>query len=232
MEIVVIIIMLLVIFSLLLKMTYMPVYGRLTISSLLALSIGLSWEYAANQSKTQIAEWLQNPELMLDIAVLLTIDVFIQVSFCILDAKFMSGEKMTKTGNILRVAALWLPGILIFPTLFSGLVEVIFSFPGMDFGALAWTLAAAIFLASISLPVLIKCVIPEKDLRLELIFMVNALIAILGVIATVNGRTAVAGTDNIEWQTLLGVLSLLIVGAAAGFLIFKRNNNKKLSHIQ
>lgn len=62
--------------------------------------------------------------------------------------------------------------------------------------------------------------------------MVNALIALLGVIATVNGRTAVAGTDNIEWEVLLGVMALLVVGAVAGFLIFRHINHKKLLHIK
>lgn len=232
MEIVVFIIMLLVGFSLMLKLTCLPGYGRVAICLICASFIGFSWEYAVNQSKTQIADWLHSPELMLDIAVLLTVDVFIQVSFCILNAEFISGEKMTKAGRILRLVTLWLPGILIFPTLFSILVEVIFSFPGTDFHTLAWALAAVIFLASISFPILIKWVIPEKDIRLELIFMVNALIALLGVIATVNGRTSVAGAGNIEWKAFLGVSLLLIAGAAVGFLIFIRNNNKKLSHLQ
>ena len=35
--------------------------------------------------------------------------------------------------------------------------------------------------------------------------MVNMLIAALGVVATVNGRTAAAGTNQVEWGALGGV---------------------------
>lgn len=216
-------------FSLMLKLTYLPSWGRLLICLACGLFIGFNWENASDQSKTQIADWLQNPELMLDIAVLLTIDVFIQISFCILEAGFISGEKLSKAVGIIRLATLWFPGILIFPTLFALLVEVIFSLPGVNFITLAWSLAAAVFVILACMPALFKWVIPENDLRLELIFMVNAMIAMLGVVATVNGRTAVAGTDSVDWSALLGVLSMLLVGAAAGFLIFRRNNNRILS---
>jgi hypothetical protein len=34
----------------------------------------------------------------------------------------------------------------------------------------------------------VRWLVPEKELRLEVFFLSNALIAILGIIATVNGR--------------------------------------------
>lgn len=226
MEIVIIIIMLLVGFSFLLKLTYLPAWGRLLVCLICALAVGLSWNLATGQSKTQIAAWLQDPELMLDMAVLLTIDVFIQLTFCIISGKQLFGERLSKSEKTIRIVMLWIPGILIFPTLFALLVEVIFSFPGMDFSVIAWSLAAAIFSIGASVPCLLRLIIPEKDLRLELIFMINALIALLGVIATVNGRTAVAGVSSVDWPTLAGVSAVLIVGTTCGFLIFKRKQNK------
>ncbi len=163
MEILVIIIMILVSLSLLLKLTYLPLYGKLIICLLSALFIGLNWENAATQSKTQIADWLQNPDLMLDVAVLLTIDVAMQIAFCIINAKRLAGEKLSKSDQVIRQVTLWIPGILIFPTLFALLVEVIFSFPGLDFSTIAWSLAAIVFLFIGSLPFLIKWIIPEND---------------------------------------------------------------------
>lgn len=226
MELVVIIIMIMVGFSLLLKLTYLPLWGQLLICALLALFVGLSWTFAVNQSKTQIAAWIQSPELMLDMAVLLTIDVFLQITFCVTSAERIVGEKLSKSEKIIRVIALWIPGILIFPVLLAVLVAVIFSFPGVDFETIAWSLAAALFVIGMGIPYLIKWVLPEKDLRLELIFMVNAMICLLGVIATVNGRTAVAGVNSVDCYTLGGVLALFIVGATAGYILFKRKQNK------
>lgn len=232
MEIVVIVIMLLVSFSLILKLTYLPAWGRVSICMISALFIGLSWESASGQSKTQISDWLQNPDLMLDMAVLLTVDVFIQIAFCILNTRKISGETLSKAGNYIHLITLYIPGILVFPALYALLVEVIFSFTGIDFNLLAWSLAFAIFVSGIVLTFAMQWIIPEKDLRLEMIFMINAMIALLGVVATVNGRTAVTGTNTVEWQALLGVVALLLIGATAGFFIFKRNNNKKLSHLK
>ncbi len=51
--------------------------------------------------------------------------------------------------------------------------------------------------------------VPEKEIRLELLFMVNMLIAALGVVATVNGRTAAAGTNQVEWGALGGVAAII-----------------------
>lgn len=224
--------MLLVGFNLMLKLTFLSIYGRMIVPIVCALFIGLVWETAAGQSKTQIADWLQTPELMLDMAVILTVDVFTQVAFCILEARFISDERLTKFENLSRLVTLWLPGILIFPTLFALLVEIIFSTPGMDFAGIAWILAVTVLATGISLPFLIKRVIPETNLRLELIFMVNAMIALLGIVASVNGQTAVTGTNHIEWQALFGVGALLLLSAIAGFFIFKRKNNIKLPHIK
>lgn len=232
MDTVILIIMVLTGCSLILKLTYLPIYGRVIICLVSGLYIVLTRDFASVQSKTQIAEWIQNPGLMLDIAVLLTIDVAMQITFCILQAKKISGDKLSRMELIVCQTTLWFPGILIFPTLLALLVEVIFSFPGIDFDTLAWTLGGTVFVIGVGLSFLIKDIIPEKDLRLELIFMVNSLIALLGVVATVNGRTAVTGTNEIEWDALWGAVSLSIAGAVAGFFLFKRNNNKKISHIK
>ncbi len=228
MEILLVIIMILTVVSALLKLTYLPACGRPFVGVICAISVWMSRELAAGQSKTQIDNRLQNPKMMLDVSVLLTIDVALQIAFCILSAKVISHEKLSMVENISRLLTLWMPGILIFPVLFALLVEVIFSFPGMDFATTAWGLALFVLFAFIGLPYLFKFIIPETDIRLELLFILNAMIALLGILATVNGRTAVEGTDSIEWAPLITVATVLSVGIIAGFLIFKRNNNKKI----
>jgi hypothetical protein len=232
MEIIIGIIMLLVSFSVLLKLTYLPGWGRTVVSLVLAMFVGFSWDFAANQSKTQIAEWIYNPGLMLDIAVILTVDVILQIAFCITSSGLVSGERLSRSTAIIHAVCKWIPGILIFPVLLASLVEVIFSFPGFDFAIVAWILASVIFIISIATPYLIKIILPEKDIRLELIFMGNALIASLGIVATVNGRTSVTGTNSIDMETLGGVLSLFIVGASIGYILFKRKQNKLINNIK
>ena len=67
---------------------------------------------------------------------------------------------------------------------------------------------------------LIRWLLPEEDLRLELFFLTNALVAILGIIATVNGRTAVEGVGVVDWSALTGCVVLFLVGAIAGCMVY------------
>ena len=69
---------------------------------------------------------------------------------------------------------------------------------GVSFTAIAYGLAFVVLLAIPALTWGVKWLIPEKELRLEVFFLSNALIAILGIIATVNGRTAVAGISVVN----------------------------------
>lgn len=225
------IIMLLVSLSFMLKLACQPIAGRVTECVICGTFILMALEYALGQSKTRIADSLQNPELMLDMAVLLTIDVFIQITYCITDAKRISGDMMSRKDNILDILTLWFPGILVFPTLFALLVETIFAFPGQNFNTTAYILTGTVIVAGILLPTLIKKLIPEEDLRLELIFMVNVLIAILGVVASVNGRAAVAGVNDVELMPLLGVALIMLTGGVAGYLLFRRKTHMKRREI-
>ena len=60
-----------------------------------------------------------------------------------------------------------------------------------------------------------------KELRLELLFLTNALTAILGIIATVNGRTAVTGVSEVDWGALTGLIIMLAGGGLIGLVIYK-----------
>lgn len=191
--------------------------------------VALTWEYATTQSKAQIADWLTRPELMLDTSVLLTIDVFFQIAFCVLMARRLSGAPISRVQNVLLLVSKWFPGLLIFPVLFSLLVQLIFALPGTDFALIGWGTAGALLVLMPLVAKGVEWLLPESDMRLEMTFLLNALIALLGVVATVNGRTAAVGTNQVEWDALAGVLALLVAGAIAGFFINKIYLRKKLS---
>jgi hypothetical protein len=63
-----------------------------------------------------------------------------------------------------------------------------FLFTGADFQVVAYGLAACVLILIPLLTWGVRWLVPEKELRLEVFFLSNALIAILGIIATVNGR--------------------------------------------
>ena len=206
METVVFVLMILVCFNFMLKQTYRKLRSVLVISVICALFVGLMWPYAIEQSKTQIADWLANPALMLDTSVVLSVEVVLQMTFCMLAAHIQSAGPVKKRVLWAYKALRWFPGILVFPVLFCGLVALIFSFPGV-------LIPAGSFL--------LRWLLPEKELRLELLFLANALIAILGIIATVNGRTAVKGIDEVDWGALADLTILLVAGALVGMILRK-----------
>ena len=79
---------------------------------------------------------------MLDTSVVITLEVILQISFCLLSVHLLSSGKLKASTvwgyRILR----WFPGVLIFGVLFSFLVYLIFAFPGVSFPLVAWSAAA------------------------------------------------------------------------------------------
>lgn len=222
METVVLLIMLLVVLGFALKLTFMP-SGVAVAECLLSAAVTVFLtDAAAEQSKTQIQEWLASPELMLDTAVILTVDVAIQLAFCITAA----GAVGSLADRIRHKALLLVPGLLLFPVLFACLVQLIFAFPGTDFRTVAYALGGAVLIAFPLLALGLRYLMPEWNQRLELTFYVNCIIAMLGVVATVNGRTATAGVNEVNLPALAATAGLALVAAATGMLIYKRKLNK------
>lgn len=221
METVVFVLMILVCFNFMLKQTYRKWSSVLATAVVCALFVGLMWPYAIEQSKTQITDWLANPSLMLDTSVILSVEVVLQMAFCMLAAHIQTTGPVKRRILWAYRALRWFPGILIFPVLFSGLVALIFSFPGASFSFIAWCMATGVLILIPAGSFLLRWLLPEKEVRLELLFLANALIAILGIIATVNGRTAVKGISEVNWDALAGLFILVVVGTLTGLIIRK-----------
>ena len=126
------------------------------------------------------------------------------------------------------IALKYFPGLLVFPVLFSLLVMMIFMLPGMSFQVVAWTLAVALLVLVPALTYGIRWLLPERPIRLELLFLVEVLLGLMGIVGTVNGNTAVAGIDSVDLKSLLGVVGIVIVGMALG-LCYYRVKMQKLS---
>ena len=222
METVVLVMILLVCFNFVLKQTYRKPWIVVATSVVCALFVCLTWHWTIEQSKSQLQDWLNNPTLMLDTAVVLTIEVGIQMAYCLMAVHLMNTGKVSRCTLILYKLLRWFPGLLIFPVLFHIETMCMFWLTGVEFTTIAYGLAAVVLLA---IPVLTwgcKWFIPEKELRLEVFFLSNALIAILGVIATVNGKTAVEGVSEVNVGAFLGIVGLVLLGGVVGFLRFAK----------
>lgn len=227
METVVKLAMVLVSLSFVLKLTGYKLRQLLLMALLCALFVGFSWQFAAEQSKTAIASWLSDRELMQDIAVLMTLDVALQMAYCLMAVNLMnSGPLKRRTILVYKLLRLF-PGIMVFLVLFSLLVSCVFAFPGVSFPLISWCMAAAV-LVLLPLAVLgIRKLLPEKEIRLELLFLSNALTAALGVIATVNGTTASESVDSVDYPATIAVIGIVLLGAALGFLLYRLKAGRK-----
>ncbi len=221
METIVLIMMILVCFNFMLKQTCHTPWSIMTLAVVCALFVGLTWPYAIEQSKTQIADWLANASLMQDTAVILSIEVIIQLSFCMLAVHIQNTGHIRRRVLYTYKALRWFPGVLIFPVLFSALVALIFAFPGVSFSLLAWGMAAAVLVAVPAGTNLLKSPQHEKYLLLEVLFLTTALIGILGIIATVNGQTAVEGIGDVDWGALVALVGLVALGTVAGMIVYR-----------
>ena len=130
-----------------------------------------------------------NPDLMADTAVLLFVEVALQIAFCIRHA-FPERQEGSRISRWLYLGLKGFPGLLYLVVFFSLQVQLIFMLPGVSFPLVSWSLAAAVSVFIVLGIWAMRRLVPEEELRLELLFLANAVIAALGVIATVNGRTA------------------------------------------
>lgn len=231
METVITVIMTLVIFNFVLKLTFHRLWGKMLLGLVAALFVGLSHEYVIMQSKTQLAGWMANPGLMLDVAVLMTVDAVFQIYSCV---QMLDGCGSRSAGRCRRIYSLclWFPGVLVFPALFFILVQIVFSLPGYDFALIGWGTAGGALLALPLAGAGLERLLPERDIRVELAYMVNVLIAILGIIVTVDGRTSVVAVDKVEWNALAGVCLIGLAGTLAGFVLYRYTSRKLINKLQ
>ena len=129
-------------------------------------------------------------------------------------------------GRIIKSLLLYIPGLLIFPVAFYLLVQIIFSNAGMDFNNLSYSLGVAI---TVLIPLLVygaRYLLPEDSERFEVIFYINCIIGLLGIIATVNGRTATRGVNEVNIYSLLAIIGIAVIGSIIGLVLFRKNQNK------
>ena len=213
----------LIILLLCVKMSFLGLYPCLSMALLFAVFTGLSWPVAIRQSSLGIAAWMNDPALMLDTAVVLSVEVLLQIVYCLLSTELMYGGSRKKAVLILHGLLQYFPGILCFPVVLFMLMRSIYLFPGVSFAKVAWIMAAIVFIIIAAVAIGVKKIIPEKEIRLELLFLLALLELVLGVITTVNGTTSFKGSDPVSWGALAYFAAIASICAAVGYL----SRNKK-----
>lgn len=200
------------------KLTFWKTWQVIIFSVICASFIILSYPYAINQSKTQITGYLDNARIMQDITVLVTIESVICFAFCFAALRQLYGRHTKRWVKPLY----WYPSLLIFPALFYLLTHTIFSMAGTSFTTITYSMAAAILFLIPLLVLGIRWLLPEKELRLEVHFLVSLFVSIIGLISTVNGNIVYeTAKEPFNLKALLLSLTLFISFFIAGYLFNK-----------
>ena len=215
MEQIILILMLFIVINCGFKLSFWKWWQVGIYSLLAAIFTVLAYPYAIQQSKTQIADYLQNTEALQNMAIIITLESAICFSFCVTYLRGLFGKKNPWWAMVLW----WYPSLLLFPVLFYCLAELIFTFVGVPFSTLSYVLAAVVLIALPLLAKFTKYLIPESDLRLEVHFLVSLFICMLGLLTTVNGKTVYAAVDEpINWHAVALSVVLFVGLFFVGFV--------------
>lgn len=198
----------------------------LILASLITAGSALSWQWAVEQSERAIAQWLANTELMRSLAVLLSVEVAMQMWLALLLLHKSIGQPNKRSILWMHILRLF-PGLLFPVACFAAVVQAIFAFPGTSFAGISTTVGILGGISLICGRWMAVRAVPEVELRIELLFLINAVIALLGIIATVNGQTTVNGNTPVDLIAMMGVFGCLLIGTIFGWGWYKFQSNRK-----
>ena len=215
MELVLQILMLFIVINCALKLSFRRWWYSAIFGLLCGIFIIYIHPFATQQSKTQLADYLNNIGIMQDMAVLITLEAAIWLAYCFLISKRIVGGNSSRWTKILD----WYVSLLIFPVLFYILTQTIYAMPGTSFVSIAWIVAGLVTLAIPLFRYLFVFIIPEDDFRLEVHFLITLLVSILGLITTVNGNVAYAAVEeSFNYRAILYSVLLFSIMFAGGYM--------------
>ena len=184
---------------------------QLALCMVLALAIYLAYPYAIEQSYSRFKANIDNQQIVSNFLVLQIIECIMGLLFCIFLIRDFYKER---TIAIFRYFKLF-PGIIVLPALFYAESFVFLNIPGINFQTLAIIIAILVPALIFGTMKLIKWLIPEYDLRLELKFIIHILQLILSVVISVK-IFALPVKSSLGETSFLPFTALLILLVSVG----------------
>lgn len=214
MELIISVLMLFVVLNCATKLSLWNWWQRFAFSGVLAAFVWWSERYAVLQSKTQLAEYLQNVEILQNMAVIVTIESAVNFGFCFL----WFGERRASS-SAYHFLLKYYPSLLVFPVMFYVLTQTMFVAVGIDFSTTSMIVAALTF---ILLPLLaegMKWFIADAEGRVEIHVFLSCLVCVLGLATTVTSKMIYRANETpIDWQMVSIAIIVFIVLFIAGYL--------------
>jgi len=223
MEYIIYLLMLFIFLNCAFKLSLWKIGQRLLFSILLGAFTYWSVNYAMLQSKTQIADYLQNSVILQNMAIIVTIESAVCLAFCILylNGSIHSQQNVPVYKSPYRLL-FWYPSLLVFPVVFFLLTQALFTLTGVDFTTTALWLAMAIIILLPLFPEIIKRLLPEEADRIEMHLLLTIFICVLGLISTENGIMVYEATlTPIDWNSLLLTFLFFLLLFISGIFLAK-----------
>jgi len=198
-----------------LKLSFWKWWQMLIMGIFFGIFIWIIYPVAIAQSQTTVNLQLADTDNRKNFTVLLTIEAFIFIYFCLTYLKQLFQSKpINKKLKFLNL----FPGLLVFPVLYELFIQVVFNFSGVEFSKLALLSAIAI---SILIPLFslgLKRLFPEKDFRIEILLLSSFLVVVLSLISTHSGSIIYKVEESTDFIQLFSSLGIILLFAIFGFL--------------
>jgi hypothetical protein len=225
MELVVQILMLFIVVGTAVRLSFERVWVSLLFGLVAAAFVYLTYPLAIEQTKTGLAGYIADRSLREYAAIFISLEVALLVGYSFSRLELPH----TRRARLIALGLRLYPGLLIFPVLFYLQSTLIFALPGVDFGIVSLLLALGSLLLLVGLGYLMRYLLPEEELRLEVYFLVQLFVFILGIIASVEETIRTAPTESpIEWRGL--VLTLGVAGLCFLLGAFAQRIKQYLKH--
>ena len=225
MELIAQVLLVLLALSSLFQMSQWPIGARIILSFLLTIFAFYSYPWVIEQSKEQLNLWLEDPNKMQNLAVVLLIEAFL---FIFLDLALLKKCFGQSVNSYVKYASFY-PGIFLLAVVLYAQMLCFYSFSDIDFDTLGIIFALGLSIFLFLGPMAIKWLIPEDFLRMELRYILNFGLILGGIVITVfcQGLTYPSSQDSIEWIGLIIVIALSISMMGLGWLGAKMGKRMK-----
>ena len=215
MQLIISVLILFILINCVLKLSFWRIWQAALFGAVCGAFVIATYPYAILQSKTQLADYLQNTTALQNMAVIITLESVVCFAYCIAVLRGWFGQQERWWVKPLK----WYPSLLVFPVLFYLQTELVFSFPGTSFSAISYAFAAAVVVLFPLLCHLFRLLLPEKEMRLETHFLVSLFVCIIGLLTTVNGNVTYPAVDEpTNWRALGFAFGLFLVLFVLGAL--------------
>ncbi len=140
------------------------------------------YPFAIEQSYSKFKSLTQNVQTVSNFMVVQIIECLLGILFSIFLIKIFYNERVHKFFKYF----IFFPGLIIFPAIFYAESAIFLNVSGMNFQLLAVIIAISLPAIIIGLKIMIKVLIPEYDLRLELKFILHILQLLTAIVISIN----------------------------------------------